>query len=124
MTAYTGKTGMKRPEIVCLCGSTRFTEAYREANLRLTLEGKIVLTVGCDTKSDSELFAPEELARLKPGLDELHLRKIDLADSILVLNAGGYVGESTAREIEYARKHSKPVAWLEATACRTDGDTR
>jgi len=106
-----------RPTIVCLCGSTRFGEAFQEANLRETLAGRIVLSIGCDTKSDSELWSgsPEEAAQIKAALDELHKRKIDLADEILVLNVGGYVGESTRSEIAYAEQHGKYVRYLEAT---------
>lgn len=44
-------------------------------------------------------------------LDAVHLRKIDLADRVLVVNPGGYVGESTTREIAYARGAGKPVAF-------------
>jgi hypothetical protein len=102
---------MDRPRIVCLCGSTRFSEAFRKANFEETLAGRIVLSVGCDTKSDAALgFVPEVKARL----DELHLRKIDLADEVLVLNVGGYLGESTRREVEYARALGKPLRYLEA----------
>lgn len=104
---------MPAPTIVCLCGSTRFMDAFQAANLRLTLEGKIVLSVGCNTKINTALgLAPE----VKVRLDELHLRKIDLADEVLVLNVGGYVGESTRREIAYARTKGKPVAFLEPEA--------
>lgn len=98
------------PEVVCLCGSTRFFTAFEEANYRLTLAGKIVLTVGCDTKSDAGLGISSEQKR---GLDELHKRKIDLADSILVLNVGGYVGDSTRSEIEYAESLGKQITYLE-----------
>lgn len=104
------------PIIVCLCGSTRFSAAFRDANLRETLDGKIVLSIGCDMRSDSEIFGhlpADELARIKTRLDELHLRKIDLADEILVLNVGGYVGESTSREIAYAKANDKRIRWLE-----------
>jgi hypothetical protein len=107
---------MKKPTIVCLCGSTRFGEAFHDANLRETLAGNIVLTIGCDRKSDSELFghlSPDELFVIKEGFDELHLRKIDLADEILVLNVGGYIGESTRKEIAYAFSHHKKIRWLE-----------
>ena len=105
---------MARPTIVCLCGSTRFSEAFHEANLRETLAGRIVLSIGCDFKSDTDLLlagslTPEDKARL----DELHLRKIGLADEVLILNVGGYVGESTLREIGYARRQNKRVRWLE-----------
>jgi hypothetical protein len=99
-----------RPTVVCLCGSTRFMKAFQEANLRETLAGRIVLSVGCDTKSDEMLHITAEQ---KTMLDELHKCKIDLADEILVLNVGGYVGASTASEIEYARLHNKHIRWLE-----------
>ena len=93
-----------------MCGSTRFSEVFRQANLRETLAGKIVLSVGCDTKSDDGLgLTAEDKARL----DELHLRKIDLADEVLILNVGGYVGESTRRELAYAQGHGKLIRWLE-----------
>lgn len=99
-----------KPEIVCLCGSTRFYQTFDEQNFRLTLEGKIVLTVGCNTKSDKSLSLTKED---KIRLDELHKRKIDLADRVLVLNVGGYIGESTRSEIAYAIANGKPVDYLE-----------
>ena len=43
----------------------------------------------------------------------LHKQKIDMADEILVLNVGGYVGDSTRSEIEHAIARGKPVRWLE-----------
>lgn len=98
------------PVIVCLCGSTRFMAAFQDANLRETLAMKIVLSVGCDTKSDAMLNLGDEV---KAQLDALHLRKIDLADEVLILNVGRYVGESTSREICYAEEHGKYVRWLE-----------
>lgn len=75
----------EKPRVICLCGSTRFSEAFQAANLRETLEGNIVLTIGCDTKSDAALGLPPDT---KARLDELHLRKIDLADEVLILNVG------------------------------------
>lgn len=109
--SYPDDTRQSGPTIVCLCGSTRFSEAFRVANLNETLAGRIVLTIGCDFKSDDALGLTEAD---KVRLDELHLRKIDLAHEILVLNVGGYVGESTTREIAYARAHGRRVRWLEA----------
>jgi hypothetical protein len=102
-------------KIVCLCGSTRFGDAFRLAQFQETLAGNIVLTIGCNMKSDDDLFGHmTELERqsIKAKLDELHLRKIDLADEILVLNVGGYVGDSTKNEIRYAVEHDKPVRFL------------
>ncbi len=107
---------VRKPKIVCLCGSTRFSEAYQHANLEETLAGRIVLTIGADMKSDGELFedlSPEQLAEVKTQLDELHLFKIDLADEILVLNVDGYIGNSTRREVRYAKNKGKKIRWLE-----------
>ena len=99
-----------RPTVVCLCGSTRFSEAFREANFRETLAGRIVLTIGCDFKSDEALGLGESD---KARLDALHLRKIERADEVLILNVGGYVGESTSRELAYAVALGKRVRFLE-----------
>jgi hypothetical protein len=102
-----------RPVIVCLCGSTRFMKEFHEANLRETLAGHIVLTIGCDFKSDADLLLAGELTQEdKARLDELHLRKIDLADEVLILNVNGYLGESTRREWQYAQAHGKRIRWL------------
>lgn len=96
------------PKVVCLCGSTRFKEAFVAANRQETLNGNIVLSVG--------FFGHEEgfdqLSVVKQGLDDLHKRKIDLADEVLILNVGGYVGPSTRSEVEYARANGKDVRWL------------
>lgn len=102
------------PRIVCLCGSTRFNKQFQKANLDETLKGNIVLTVGCFMHSDSELGFTEG-SDIKKRLDELHKRKIDLCDDVFVLNVGGYIGESTRSEIEYAQKIGKPISYLEDT---------
>lgn len=104
------------PKIVCLCGSTRFSDEFRAANLRETLAGNIVLTIGCDMRSDVEIFgdmSEEELREIKNNLDLLHLRKIEIADEVLILNKNGYIGDSTRRELRYAQALGKPVRWLE-----------
>jgi len=101
---------MNKPIIVCLCGSARFSKAFRDANLKETLDGKIVLSIGCDTKSDQGLNLTEDV---KIKLDELHKRKIDLADEVLILNVGDYIGESTRSELNYAKEHNKIIRFLE-----------
>lgn len=104
-----------RPDIVVLCGSTRFFDQFMEANYRLTLEGKIVLSVGFfvnSTEVHGEGVGVVDVA-VKVQLDELHKRKIDVADEVFVINVGNYIGESTRSEIEYAIEHSKPVTYLE-----------
>lgn len=98
------------PTIVCLCGSTRFMEAFQDANLEETLKGNIVLTVGCNTKDDAGLKLPPSVKR---KLDALHKSKIFIADEILVLNVDGYIGESTRSEIEYAKSLRKIIRYLE-----------
>ena len=106
-----------KPIIVTLCGSTKFFDTFTEHQLKETLAGHIVLTIGCNMRSDSELFShysQAELRLIKAKLDVLHFRKIDLSDEILVLNVGGYIGESTEREIEYARSIGVRVRYLES----------
>lgn len=92
-----------RPEIVCICGSARFAEEMREVNRDLTFAGVIVVAPG----EAGEAISVEQ----KALLDALHLRKIDLADQVLVVNPGGYIGESTRREVAYARASGKPVSF-------------
>lgn len=96
--------------VITLCGSTRFKEQYLEAQKRLTLEGNIVISVGLFGHSGDEEVWTEGT---KEMLDNMHLRKIDMADSIYVINVGGYIGESTKREIEYAKKNGKKILYLE-----------
>ncbi len=117
MVSWMNRQQVERPTVVCLCGSTRFAATFHEANLRETLAGRIVLTIGCDMNSDVDLLLAGELTTEdKVRLDELHLRKIDLCDEILVLNVGGYIGQSTRREIAYARGLGKRVRWWESSA--------
>jgi hypothetical protein len=100
------------PTIVCLCGSTRFGEAFADANLYETLKGNIVLSIGCNTKSDDDI-AKAGIVIDKEALDLLHLHKIDLADEVLFLNVGGYMGESTCRELAFATMKGKIIRFLE-----------
>lgn len=107
---------MERATIVCLCGSTRFKDYFVKANLEETLAGRIVFTIGCDLKTDKEAFghlSPVEMKDIKTKLDYLHLRKIDLADEVYILNVGGYIGESTRRELLYALYPDKTIRSLE-----------
>ena len=97
-------------KVITLCGSTRFKDAFMEAQKRLTLEGNIVISVGLFGHSgDNEVWAEG----IKEMLDDMHKRKIDMADEIFVINVGGYIGSSTRTEIEYAIATGKPVCYLE-----------
>jgi len=132
---------MNKPTIVCLCGSGRFSEAFENANYIETLAGNIVLTIGVSkhhheheitrsvqnsaefrefeaTHSHPECvdWLNERYSQINRDLDELHKRKIDLADEILVLNVGGYIGDSTRSEIEYAQAHNKGIRYLESAS--------
>ncbi len=102
----------QKPKIVCLCGSTRFMQHFFEAGWQYTLDGYIVLSVGvCKHAED---HGGEKLGQdVADMLDELHLRKIDLADEVMILNVGGYIGESTQKELDYAKKLGKRIIYLE-----------
>ena len=97
-------------KVITLCGSTRFRDAFMEAQKRLTLSGNIVISVGLFGHSGDEEAWTEGT---KEMLDDMHKRKIDLADEIFVINVGGYIGRSTRSEIEYAQAAGKPVKYLE-----------
>ena len=97
-------------KVITLCGSTRFKDSFLEAQKRLTLEGNIVISVGLFGHSgDSEVWNEG----IKEMLDDMHKRKIDMADEIYVVNVGGYIGSSTKSEIEYAISTGKTVSYLE-----------
>jgi len=97
-------------KIITLCGSTKFRDQFIAEQKRLTLEGNIVISVGLFGHSgDNEVWTES----IKEMLDDMHKRKIDLADEIFVINAGGYVGPSTRSEIEYALSTNKGVRYLE-----------
>jgi hypothetical protein len=97
-------------KVVTLCGSTKFKDAFMQAQKELTLAGNIVISVGLFGHSgDSEVFTEGT----KEMLDDMHKRKIDMADEIFVINVGGYIGSSTRSEIAYAQATGKPVRYLE-----------
>lgn len=110
------------PKIVCLCGSTRFMDKFFEVGWDFTLKGYIVLSVGvCKHATDhgGEALGQE----VADKLDELHLRKIALADEVYILNVNGYIGDSTRKEIEYARSIGKPISYLEPEDVPEDAKT-
>jgi len=94
--------------VVTLCGSTRFKERFIEQQKRLTLDGVIVMSVGF-WEHPGDAITDE----LKTMLDDMHKRKIDMADGIFVINFGGYIGSSTRSEIEYAHSIGKSIEYLE-----------
>ncbi len=109
--------GKRKYPVVTLCGSTRFKKEFMEVQKKLTLEGYIVISVGLFGHSgDEEVWENMDegtLTKTKEMLDDMHKRKIDMADEIFVINVGDYIGDSTRSEIAYARAHGIPVHFLE-----------
>ena len=104
-------------KVITLCGSTRFKDEFMDSQKRLTLEGNIVISVGLfGHAGDAEVWENMDegtLTKTKEMLDDMHKRKIDMADEIYVINVGGYIGSSTKSEIEYANATGKGIRYLE-----------
>ena len=104
-------------KVITLCGSTKFKNEFLKAQKDLTLKGNIVISVGLFGHSgDFEVWENMDegtLTKTKEMLDDMHKRKIDMADEIFVINVNGYIGDSTKSEIEYAIKTGKKVNYLE-----------
>lgn len=92
---------------ITLCGSTRYMQAFGDWNIILTKAGHIVYTVA-QSAHGVKVPTPEEKRRF----DLVHLQKIDESQAILVLNVDGYIGESTQREIEWAKMKGKSIYYL------------
>lgn len=95
----------RKPQIITLCGSTRFKDLFLEAARDLTLQGWIVLMPGVFGHADNFEWTEKQ----KKNLDELHLEKIRMSNAVFLLNKGGYIGDSTRREIEYAASLKIPI---------------
>ena len=104
-------------KVITLCGSTKFKEQFINVQKELTLKGNIVISVGLFGHSgDTEVWENMDegtLTKTKEMLDDMHKRKIDMADEIFVINVGGYIGDSTRSEINYAKEHGKIINYLE-----------
>ena len=100
---------MKRYNIITLCGSIKFKDEFLKAQEKLTLEGNIVFTPNFFNNIKKEEITKER----KKMLDEMHKQKIDMSDEIYIINVGGYIGDSTKSEIEYAKSKGKKVSYLE-----------
>lgn len=107
----------RKYKVITLCGSTKFKKEFMEVQKDLTLKGNIVISVGLFSHSgDNEVWEnmdEGEFTKTKEMLDDIHKRKIDMADEIFVINVGGYIGESTKSEIEYANAKGKKINYLE-----------
>ena len=98
-------------EVITLCGSTKFKDDFIKAQEFLTLAGCIVISVGLFGHADKK-YTTAITPEVKMMLDDMHKRKIDMADSIFVVNRVWYIGESTKSEIEYALKTGKQVTYM------------
>ena len=99
----------KKYNIITLCGSIKFKDKFIKVQEKLTLEGNIVLTPNFFNNIKKE----EIDEKTKKMLDEMHRQKIDMSDEIYIINFGGYIGESTKAEIEYAKTKGKKISYLE-----------
>lgn len=102
------KKGTKYP-IITLCGSSKFKEDFMRVQKELTLQGNIVLSLGLFSHHDKEHVSQEKMALLK----DLHFERILLSDAIYVINKDGYIGSSTKKEIEFAKKNHKQIFYME-----------
>lgn len=99
-------------EIITLCGSTKFKDDFIKIQEELTLQGKIVISVGLFGHADNK-YENKITNEIKEMLDDMHKKKIDLSDAIYVINKNGYIGESTTSEIEYAKSTNKKIYYME-----------
>lgn len=99
-------------KVITLCGSTKFKDDFIAIQRKLTLEGNIVISVGLFGHADGD-FQTVIADGVKVMLDDMHKRKIDMADEIFVINKDGYIGSSTQSEIEYSKQMNKPIQYLE-----------
>ena len=95
-------------KIITLCGSIKFKDEFIKIQEKLTLDGNIVLTPNFFNSIKKENIDE----KTKKMLDEMHKQKIDMSDEIYVINVGGYIGESTKNEIEYAKEKGKRISYL------------
>lgn len=109
ITQFPCKCHRDKFKVITLCGSTKFQKEFEDVNEKLTMEGNVVISVGVFGHSKGIKLSDKE----KFELDLIHLKKIDLADEVFVINVGGYIGSSTKREIEYAEFKGKNVRYLE-----------
>ena len=106
------KLVINKYKVITLCGSTKFKDEFLKAQKELTLQGNIVISVGLFGHADGD-YQTVLTDDIKVMLDDMHKRKIDMADEIYVINKNGYIGSSTRSEIEYAEDNGKVINYLE-----------
>jgi hypothetical protein len=107
------QTAEGEAKVITLCGSTRFEAEFAEVNQRLTMDGYVVISLGMFSLPDLTGYGWTADSRdLRGRLGGLHFQKIRMADEVYIVDPGGYLGESTRREIAYAKELGKPVRYL------------
>lgn len=102
----------KTTKVVCYCGSLRVAlDAFKKAEYEAVLKGEIALLPCCMFVDIQREYGAESDYKIKA--DDLHKRKIDISDEVVILNVGGYIGDSTRSELEYALSIGKKVTYLE-----------
>jgi hypothetical protein len=110
-------------KVITLCGSTRFEAEFAEVNQRLTMEGCVVISLGMFRLPDLPDYDwTVDSSNLKGPLGSVHLQKVRMADEVYIVDPGGYLGESTRREIAYAESLGKPVRYLSRERPARTGD--
>jgi hypothetical protein len=101
---------IQKPKIVCICGSSRFNDEIAQANVRFTLQGKIVISTTCLVASNIPRCNLDN--KSKQVIFNLNMQKIQMADEIYIVNPDAYIGEFTQQLIAYARMEGKPLAYM------------
>ena len=110
-------------KVITLCGSTKFEAEFAEVNQRLTMDGCVVISLGMFSLPDLPDYDwTVDSSDLKGRLGGVHFQKIRMADEVYIVDPGGYVGESTRREIAYAESLGKPVRYLSRERLARGGD--
>ncbi|MFK4566703.1 hypothetical protein [Enterococcus sp. UD-01] len=97
-------------KVITLCGSAKFMKEFKEVEANLSLKGIAVLSPIFFEQSKTSKIT-KEVAQL---LGNMHFRKIELADEIFVMDVGGYIGESTRKEIAFAKSNNKNIRYYSA----------
>ncbi|WP_175047892.1 hypothetical protein [Microlunatus speluncae] len=110
-------------KVITLCGSSRFEAEFTEVNQRLTMEGCVVISLGMFSLPELPDYDwTTDRSDLKGRLGGVHFQKIRMADEVYIVDPGGYVGESTQREIAYAESLGKLVRYLSRERLARTGD--
>ena len=96
---------------ITICGSLRFEDDVQYWHEQLAFAGH---TIYCMVVLPSQKDGKKDwyTAEQKQTLDLLHLSKIQESDAIFVVDVDGYIGESTKREIEWAKMRRKYIYYM------------